>query len=348
MPADSGFKFFDETINQLKLKIPVLRQTLEPSTDIWGNEIKQAENVITRALETFIAPYSAKKDITEKIDLEIKDVYSMTGEDSVIPSIPKNYTNYKGEKYEMSARQYTEYKKTYGQMANGLLNSLFKTDTYLESSYSDRADMINKVYDYARDEANKKLLKKYGVDYTNATSEGKAYYKENPIVGAIENDVTVDEYAYSVENPEKYSFFKENDMYEKYVSSDAEGKRAYNWAYENPSKYKVSKVITDDVVQYRKYTSEMSDIRADKDENGKTIVGSAKEKKAEYIFGLDLDYGQKIIMYRMEYDSQADKDTYNADIVEYLDSRDDISYEDMVEILEELDMKVYPNGRVTW
>lgn len=157
-----------------------------------------------------------------------------------------------------------------------------------------------------------------------------------------------EEYDFAYEYAEKYAFFKENDMYEKYVSADEDGKRAYNWAYENPKKYTASKVIADDVVQYRKYTSELSDIRADKDANGKTIVGSAKEKKKAYIFSLDLDYGQKILMYRMEYDSQDDKDTYNADIVEYLDSRDDVSYEEMVEILEELGMKVYPNGRVTW
>ena len=38
--ANSDFKFFDETINNLKYKIPGLRQLLEPTTDIWGNEVK--------------------------------------------------------------------------------------------------------------------------------------------------------------------------------------------------------------------------------------------------------------------------------------------------------------------
>ena len=54
--ADSDFKFVDETVNKLKYKIPFLRETLEPSTDIWGNDIKQSENIMERAFETFIAP----------------------------------------------------------------------------------------------------------------------------------------------------------------------------------------------------------------------------------------------------------------------------------------------------
>ena len=69
----------------------------------------------------------------------------------------------------------------------------------------------------------------------------------------------------------------------------------------------------------------LDEIRADKDSNGESISGSAKRKKTEYINSLDLDYGQRIILYRSLFDSKADKNEYNADIVEYLNSRDDIS-----------------------
>jgi hypothetical protein len=129
---------------------------------------------------------------------------------------------------------------------------------------------------------------------------------------------------------------------------DEDAKDAYSWAFNNPDKRSIVKAVTGDVVEYRKYTGDLYDIKADKDEDGKTINGSAKEKKKEYIFGLDLDYGQKIILYRSLYDSKEDKNTYNADIVQYLDSREDISYEEMKTILEELGMKMDANGWVTW
>lgn len=121
----------------------------------------------------------------------------------------------------------------------------------------------------------------------------------------------------------------------------------YEYAYENPDKYAVAKVVGD-YDSYRTYTSELYDIKADYDSNGKAISGSAKKKKTEYINNLPLDYGQRIILYRSLYDSQKDKNAYNADIVEYLDSREDISWEEMKTILESLDMKVSDDGTIRW
>ena len=119
---DSKWKFGEETLNKIKYKIPGLRNTLEPSTDIWGNEIKQSENVLVRALENFIAPYSKKSDISSDLDAEIKRVYNATGETGVIPNIPYGYIKYKDETYQMSANEYTNIKKTYGTTSNKLLS----------------------------------------------------------------------------------------------------------------------------------------------------------------------------------------------------------------------------------
>jgi hypothetical protein len=60
---------------------------------------------------------------------------------------------------------------------------------------------------------------------------------------------------------------------------------------------------------------------------------------------MDLDYGQKIILLKSEYESD---DTYNNDIVEYLNSRNDISFEDMKTILEALGAKVDSKGYIKW
>jgi hypothetical protein len=73
-----------------------------------------------------------------------------------------------------------------------------------------------------------------------------------------------------------------------------------------------------------------------------------KERVIDYINGLDIDYGQKIILFRSMYDSKADKTDYNADIVDYLNSRDDLSYEEIVTILKKLDFTVHSDGTVTW
>lgn len=163
-----------------------------------------------------------------------------------------------------------------------------------------------------------------------------------------------EEFDWYSKHEEKYNFLQSNGVsYQQYKSSeDAKEKYDAAWAWynndDNAGKVTVSKVITDNVIQYREYTSALNDIRADKDASGKTINGSGKAKKAAYIDSLDLDYGQKMILYRTLFDSEADKDAYNADIVDYLSSRDDLSYDEIVTILEELDMKVHSDGRVTW
>ena len=89
----------------------------------------------------------------------------------------------------------------------------------------------------------------------------------------------------------------------------------------------------------------MYDIKADKDENGKSINGSRKEKVIEYINNLDADYGERIILFKSEYPSD---DTYNYEIIDYLNSRQDISYDEMVTILKELGFNVDREGNITW
>ena len=118
----------------------------------------------------------------------------------------------------------------------------------------------------------------------------------------------------------------------------------YDYAQSNPGKYAVSKAVAGDLSEYKQYSKELGAIESDKDEDGKTVSGSRKKNVVKYINGLDLDYGQKIILYRSQYKTD---NTYNYEIVDYLNGREDISYSTMVAILEELGFKVDGNS-VTW
>ena len=335
--GDSGMKVLEETYNKLIYKIPFLRETLEPTTDIWGNEVKQTKNIMQRTFENFIAPYSRKESIATEIDNELKDLYSQTGDNGLLPSIPYNYVNYDGEKYNMSAEEYTDYKKAYGQTANDLLEDLFRTTTYKNATSEERADMVNDVYDYARDEAKLDYLSKEGVDYTNATKEGEEYYKVNDIKGAIDNDMTIDEYRLYSEKPEKYNFFKNNGIA---YSDYEENKDLYNYAYEHQDKYAASKAITGDFATYYSHIETMGDFDA-KDEYGNSVNGLKKERVFNYINELDLSIAQKAIMFKMQYPKDNDYvgNSYNEDIVNHVGNLD-ITYEEMVEILENLGMTV--------
>ena len=121
-------------------------------------------------------------------------------------------------------------------------------------------------------------------------------------------------------------------------------KSEYDFAYEHPGKYSVAKSIGG-YEAYKKYSSELYDIKADKDEDGKSITGSRKEKVIDYVNNLNIDYGMRIIIFKSEYNAD---DTYNKDIVDYLNNRDDISGAEMKSILLELGFEVDDDGNIYW
>ena len=118
----------------------------------------------------------------------------------------------------------------------------------------------------------------------------------------------------------------------------------YSYAYEHPESYAVAKAVGG-YEAYRNYSSELYDIKADKDSNGKSISGSRKEKVLDYVNGLDIEYGEKLILFKSEYNAD---DTYNYEIIDYLNSRDDISFEEMATILKKLGFTVSANGDISW
>lgn len=159
-----------------------------------------------------------------------------------------------------------------------------------------------------------------------------------------------EEFDFATRYPEKYKVLKEQgisvDEYkEKYEEKSFIYTDDFSWASDNPEKYTLSKAITDDVMKYKQYTTDLYNIKADKDSNGKSISGSKKNKKIEYINNLNIDYGAKCILLKSEYPSD---DTYNKDIVDYLNGRDDITFEEKKTILEELGATIDDKGYIRW
>lgn len=97
--------------------------------------------------------------------------------------------------------------------------------------------------------------------------------------------------------------------------------------------------------RYWDYRQGLKKIVADKDENGNSIPGSKKQKIIEYIDGLDVDFEEKLILFKYQYPSD---NTYNYEILEYLKGRTDISDAEKKVILKDLDFTVDENGNVRW
>ncbi|MBP3554235.1 MAG: transporter substrate-binding domain-containing protein [Clostridia bacterium] len=109
----------------------------------------------------------------------------------------------------------------------------------------------------------------------------------------------------------------------------------------NQQYYQLAKIITSD---YENYLSEIDNVNA-LATTGTYNDDLKKEKVIDYINNLSWDYGQKVILFRIQYQ---DDHTYNNDIVDYLNERIDISYEEMEFVLEELGFAVFSDGSVKW
>lgn len=213
---DASWKFGDETYRKLAFKIPGLRETLEPSIDIWGNEVKQDGNIAERAFNNFIAPYTAKGRKETSVDKEIQSVYDETGDTKMLPNTsPNKYIKYGDEKYNMSAKDYTQYKKTLGSTSYDMLEELFESTSYKRADATDKSKMIEKVMDYSKEKSKSEFLDKKGVDYTEDKSKLK-------IKGAIDNDMGLDEYSYYKENPSKYTVVTAIASYDDYQTYKTE------------------------------------------------------------------------------------------------------------------------------
>lgn len=247
----------------------------------------------------------------------------------------------------------------FGQWSNKNAREYFDNERQplKEKQIEEYVDLDLPIADYweYRDGLKKQKTLEEKFEYINGldvTTEQKNIMINNVVDRKEEVDMSnyddfgsYEEFDFAIKNEEKYNFLQENNIaYEEYNASE-ESREAYNWAFNNPESYVVSKAITNDVITYRKYASDLYDLKADKDSSGKSISGSRKEKVIDYVNNLDIDYEARLILYKMEYTSD---DSANYDIINYLNERDDITYDEMVTILTKLDMTVDKDGIIRW
>ena len=216
----------------------------------------------------------------------------------------------------------------------------------------EKAEKNELLFDYISDsylneQQKQKLFHEY---FTNTTTDQYGFEKytdeKNKTYWYDKDKQTLYDSKYNIVKDKKISSLKkvnkEKDLtnYNDYGSYEEA-----NFAITEPGKYLTSKTTTNSYKKYKKYTEDIANISADKDKNGKSIPNSKKKKVIEYISNLNEDYGSKIILYKMYYPKD---NSYNSQIIKYLNSLDSISDKDERTILKYLGMKVSDDGTVRW
>ena len=290
---NAGNKFTQETIRQLQYKIPGLRNMLPESTDVFGEERKENENIVVRAIESFLSPANSKKDTMSKESKELVRLYKVTGNDDVLPSAMQKYINFNNNKYDLSSKEYNRFKKDYGTAFNDNLRELMDSDAYKDASDDERADMIAGIMKYAKDKSKNNYLTDQGEEYVKTTAAGNiSLYESSKVDSLINDDFGIaDYYIYKTKAP-------------KVVNGKLD-----------VVKNKIAMVDTFgiDPEVYSEYLENIGQIKGTVGSNGKTIPYSKQKNVAAYLNSLPLTAAQKELLYRQKYSSyrKADKRIIN-------------------------------------
>ncbi|MBR5202652.1 MAG: hypothetical protein IKW45_05255 [Clostridia bacterium] len=142
-------------------KIPGVSEKLAPQVDAWGREKKHSdrETQLGWALDAFISPGTYKKQNITEADKFLLEQFG--GDMSVMPKMQAKYFSIDNERRDLSAHEYADLQKYYGQTAQDLINQLIPKEKTLDKlSSTAQADVIGDIYTFASQTAKEKITAK--------------------------------------------------------------------------------------------------------------------------------------------------------------------------------------------
>lgn len=296
-------KAIDSTKNYAMSKIPGLRQMLPTKTDIWGNELKQSNNVLQRGLENSVFPWTRKGLTTTDVDKELNNVYKNTGESSVLPdNINKKMTINKQD-YIMTSEEYAKYKKLYRQSSYNLLNNLVYSTEYKKLNDSQKQLAIEKAYEYSKEQIKIDYAKNNDLEY----EESKLSKTINLLKKSNTNTSNYLEYLALTKDMDKDIEKLETLSNSKFTDKTKQLIYENNLLNKSDKKYGIIKNTGLNINSYLKYKLADSnkafsaDKKDDGTEDGKSIIGSGNVKRFNYINSIQgASYTQKLILYALD------------------------------------------------
>ena len=129
-------------------KVPGVRNQLQPSIDLWGNEVSNG-SAPERVLQSFISPGYFKAQDNSPATQEIRRLAKATGESSVYPAAAEKSFMVNGETKYLTGEEYTKYAKTMGSTRKQIIENMLKSKGYQKLSDDDKAKAISYAYEYA-------------------------------------------------------------------------------------------------------------------------------------------------------------------------------------------------------
>ena len=147
-------------------KIPGATYKLEPSIDVHGDTQTQYE-FGAWALEfanSWFLPGKITVENRNKWDNMLVDMYTQTGRTDIFPTLPsKKYVTHKGERYELDAKQFTQYQQDYAKDSYVAIKDAFNSSAYHNAKDdAERCDILSKALTESHTNTNKRWLEALG------------------------------------------------------------------------------------------------------------------------------------------------------------------------------------------
>lgn len=161
VPSDAGevssdIQYFWQSLVR---KVPGGRNTLQPSVDVWGQEISNGSTA-ERLAESLVSPGFISAAQNDAVTTEVRRLAEKVGS-GVYPSKAAKSFQVEGETVYLDGDRYTAYAKALGKNRHEMLEQAMKLPGYKAMKDADKADMISTMYKYANAKAKKAVAPKF-------------------------------------------------------------------------------------------------------------------------------------------------------------------------------------------
>lgn len=178
----NGDTVWENSLNTMKSKVPVLRETLPAALDNWGQEKRYTGTAAENFLNATLNPGSVTKYRTSAVNQEL---YRL-GENIDIKYPEKkapNSGNRDGEKVPLDQDERRQYQMAYGQTAYDNIQKVIRSSVYKQSSDAEKAAAIQNLLEVAT-AAGKKKAKLDGGDTPAWTTKSSGSVADNAVYRA--------------------------------------------------------------------------------------------------------------------------------------------------------------------
>ncbi|HEY5585658.1 MAG TPA: hypothetical protein VIK78_14375, partial [Ruminiclostridium sp.] len=145
-------------------KIPFASKTLEAKQTPFGEDVKRIDNPLLRAFSQFLSPgiISVPQDIPQNVDVELRRLNTV-GEVIQFPTVAANNFIWKGQKFNLTPKEYTDFQKTLGKNTLAAYENTIKTSNYQTLNDNEKAKELSSLISDAKDLAKFQLIKNKGL-----------------------------------------------------------------------------------------------------------------------------------------------------------------------------------------